>query len=298
MDEVDLTIINMLWMNSRVPLRELADKLDLSVNSVHKRINNLVDQGVIEQFCMTPNLHPDSVSIIIIGKSNSPSLEKAINDLGKTRNVEKAMSGLDNWIMMSVHLKKISEMNAFTEQAVRELALKNYIVGLFTCDDQKTEPVPLTKQDYQIFNSMAQNSRKSISDVAEELGVSPKTVKRRLTKMEKMIYAGINWQPTMSNDIISYMLLTLKPGVTRQEIIADLHNEYKPNMMQHHEFSNLPDFLIAIFWGKTMREINDIQQRLKDSGRFKSITANVQYKAYHFDTWAHEHVRKMATGNE
>jgi DNA-binding Lrp family transcriptional regulator len=298
MDEVDLTIIGILWMNSRISIRELSDKLDLSVNSVHKRINNLVESGVIEEFILGPRTYfKDSVSIVIMGKSESTSLEPVIMEIGKTKKIGKVVTGLDNWVIFSAHLKNISDIGPFTERVVREAAMGDYIFGLFEADECKSDTdYPFSKLDFRIIQSLSKNSRKPISDVAEELGVSPKTVKRRLTKLDKeeAIYAGIQWQPTMSDDIISYMLLTLKPNVTKQEVVADLSNNYKPHFMVQYLFGNLPDFVLAVFWSKRMKDLNDIQKRLKDEGKFRKIVANVQYKAYHFDTWADEHLRKMA----
>ena len=301
MDEVDLIIIKELWKNSRITIRDLCDTLGMSVNSVHKRINNLENEGIIEKFVFTPaKLHPASVWVLIIGQSDSPALEKAIYNLGNKGNITKAIVCLDNWVMIEGHLKDISDIKSFTEEVVRELAIEDYTFCIESCDEKTDEPVSLSKLDYQICYSLSENSRKSMSDVAEELGVSPKTVKRRLAKMEKdkAVYATIQWQPTMSNDIIAYLYLTLNHGVGKKEIIADLSNNYKPHFPEHYEFSNLPDFLLVAFWGKTLREINDIQHRLNRSGKFKKIVTNVQYKAYHFDTWAQEHVRKMAKVNE
>lgn len=52
MDEVDLVIWRDLWTNSRVTIRELSDKLGISVNSLQKRTDNLMVLGVIERFFM------------------------------------------------------------------------------------------------------------------------------------------------------------------------------------------------------------------------------------------------------
>ena len=41
MDKTDIILTQLLLRNSRLPYRELAEKLDLSVNAVHKRIREL-----------------------------------------------------------------------------------------------------------------------------------------------------------------------------------------------------------------------------------------------------------------
>jgi DNA-binding Lrp family transcriptional regulator len=297
MDEVDLVIWRELWANSRVTIREIADTLGISVNSVHKRINNLVELGVIEGFFMMPiKLLPASVWVVMMGRSDSPELEKAILRLGKRDDVFKVGSFMDNHVMVTGYLRDVSDIGDFTEDVVGQLALVEHSIGLVPMEKIPDGTVSFSKLDYRILDSMADDSRKAFSDVAQELGVSPKTVKRRVTRMEDegTVHVRILWQPSMGDIIQSYMYLTLIPGVAKQEVIADLANNYKPNLLASYEYPNLPDLVHAAFWTKTMREVNDIHRRLVDSGRFKMVMPNVQSMAYHFETWAREHVRKMA----
>jgi DNA-binding Lrp family transcriptional regulator len=46
MDEIDLIIVRKLLENSRLTYRELATIFDMSVSAMHKRIKNLVDDGI------------------------------------------------------------------------------------------------------------------------------------------------------------------------------------------------------------------------------------------------------------
>ncbi len=297
MDEVDIVIFKELWKNSRITIRELSDKLGISVNSVHKRINNLVEVGIIECFFLRPNkLYPASLWVLLFGKSNSSELENKILKLGKKGNIFKAVQCLDNCVLIFGPLKDISEINNFTEDVVRELIMEDYILGIQANNENNEDTVSFSKLDYQICHSLAKNSRRPLLDVANELGVTPKTVKRRLTKMEKdgSVHTKFRWQPALGDMILSYMYLTIKPGISRQEITAYLSNDFNTHLLQYIEFSNLPNFLLTAFCGRTFGEISDIQQRLNESGKFKEITVNVQYKAYHFDTWMDDHIRNKA----
>jgi len=50
MDKTDIILCQMLLGNSRLSYSELADTLNLSVTAVHKRIQDLVESGVIRKF--------------------------------------------------------------------------------------------------------------------------------------------------------------------------------------------------------------------------------------------------------
>lgn len=50
MDKTDIVLSMLLLANSRISYRELAEKLDLSANAIHKRIQSLIDLGIIRRF--------------------------------------------------------------------------------------------------------------------------------------------------------------------------------------------------------------------------------------------------------
>lgn len=50
MDKIDVILIQLLMQNSRRPYRELAEILHLSINAVHKRIQELIKIGIIRNF--------------------------------------------------------------------------------------------------------------------------------------------------------------------------------------------------------------------------------------------------------
>ena len=49
-DDIDYKIINELAINARIPLINLAEKLNCSSQSINYRINNLIKSGVIKAF--------------------------------------------------------------------------------------------------------------------------------------------------------------------------------------------------------------------------------------------------------
>ncbi len=50
MDNIDVVLIQLLLANSRRSYGELAGQLGLSVNAVHKRIQALIEAGIIRKF--------------------------------------------------------------------------------------------------------------------------------------------------------------------------------------------------------------------------------------------------------
>ena len=66
MDRTDITLCKLLLANSRIPIRELADKLGLSVAAVHGRIQGLRDAGIIKAFTARIGLGTLGVTIALV----------------------------------------------------------------------------------------------------------------------------------------------------------------------------------------------------------------------------------------
>ncbi len=82
MDEIDLKIILLLFNNSRLTNREISGYLRLSVNAVYKRVQNLIDRKIIQNF--TARLKPYAINAIyafIFGQSNAQDIDKAITEI-------------------------------------------------------------------------------------------------------------------------------------------------------------------------------------------------------------------------
>ena len=144
--------------------------------------------------------------------------------------------------------------------------------------------------------ALGNDSRKPIADIAEEVGVTAKTVRRRLSVMNSkgLVEFSIEWYPDTSNDIITTMQLRLKPSADRSTVAGILKN-YFPNMLFYYQFINFPNELLCFVWTNTMKELKDIQQRLEKEETVASIVSNILYTGYIFDTWRDQIARPQTT---
>jgi len=66
LDEKDLIILDMLKRNSRTPYSEIAEKLGISKTAVKKRINRLVEMGIIKKFTIEYEVKTTIQAIVLI----------------------------------------------------------------------------------------------------------------------------------------------------------------------------------------------------------------------------------------
>ena len=91
-----------------------------------------------------------------------------------------------------------------------------------------TVKTKLSDLDYKILRALKDDSRKATSDIAEEVGVSAKTVSHRLAYMTKnfLVQFSIDWYPDASNDIMSIFHINLKSDANPNSVNQILQNHY------------------------------------------------------------------------
>jgi len=186
MDKTDLFLIMMLLANSRTTYRELASKIGLSVNAVHKRIQGLVQSGIIRTFSASLDIGMlKALTIIIFGKCQDCTVEEVLKRAQKNDAIYWISAAGGDFVYVGAHIRSISDLEPLVEYVRDELCIAEPTVGIENVQQHVCPEKELTALDYQIMRSLQKNSRKQIVDIAEELHISAKTVQRKLSNMEQ-----------------------------------------------------------------------------------------------------------------
>jgi len=151
----------------------------------------------------------------------------------------------------------------------------------------KPSELALCDLDYKIIQSLKDNSRKAISDVALEIGISAKTVRRRLNRMIKnnLIELGLEWYPDKSNDIMTLMDVHFKPEAEIGIVPFQILRKHAPNTMFYWTFANIPNTAVFTIWTNSMNELQSLRESIEQEPQVESVIPNILYKGYIFNTW-------------
>ncbi len=296
MDKDDLKIVLLLMINSRLTYREIADQLRLSVNAVYRRINSLVNLGIIQKFTGKFKSYAlEAPYVFVFGECDSKDPDKLLDDLGAHENTTHIMLSSRDYIYLGGFLKNIKDLDSYSTFIAQTAKMSSPTIGFLSGVNSASPipyiaptetPVSYTNLDKLIIRSIHNDARKPISEIAEEVKSTTNTVTRRLSSMyEKgLLELSIEFYPATSNDIFSVIQLQLNLNEDRSKFAQRIMADFYPHIFFIWNFSNLPNFLLCWVWCDNMKQFNDITSKLRKEN-INSLTSDIVHRAAFFDTW-------------
>jgi len=292
MDEIDLFILNILLENSRLTYRELADMINMSVSAVHKRINKLVDDGIITAFIARPSVIAlKSLYVLIFGTSNAKSMDVVSKELGQHESIKFVGITGGNFLYISALLRNISELQEYSSYVSKTAQISEPTIGIVNVP-YMTTPEPLTSIDYKILKSLNRDARKPIIDIADDVGLSAKTVRKLLDRMveNKLVSFTIEWLPIYENSFVTVFHIELNEGTNINSTIQHLNDKYSQNIAYCFNYSNIPNFFTLHTWTNTAQDSQRIQEELQTEG-FKNVIPHIFLTAKWYECWVDQILR-------
>jgi DNA-binding Lrp family transcriptional regulator len=126
MDDIDREIIKILKNHGRATYGEIGKNVGLSEGAVRKRINELVDSGIIRRFTVKVGLIEGAEAIILISLNPSFPTSEISNILMKIPNVENVYEVTGQYdIVALVSAMNIAEVNECIEKIRRVEGVTN-----------------------------------------------------------------------------------------------------------------------------------------------------------------------------
>jgi len=311
MDEIDITISMMLMANSRQPYSDLAELLNMSVNSVHKRVKSLVEIGALQNFQTKLSffLFPNMVNLIMFGESPIKNKKALINKLGKNECIYNITQASGNILFIHAYLENISELDSLVSFVRKIAEIKEPFIGLDKDMLPSNVKIPndmnISKLDYLIIYSLKDNSRKTISDISKEIGSSTKTIRRHLNRLieKNLVRFTVDWYPDKTPQLISMVLLKLNPNIDidSSTLRNKLQEQYGQKLVFNWTFSNLPNLVLLCVRVNTMREITDIKESLFLMD-FESVDVHILIEGKIYSTWVDTYldnkVKELTNGSK
>ena len=285
MDEVDIALCRSLLKNSRTSYSELGKDLGLSPQAVHRRVQSLTEDSIVKGTTTYPSFRAfGRMWVMIYGWSRAPSMNGVVEKLGKNPSVAVFQIASGNFVYIQGSVRDASDLAQFVSFAQKEASLHDSQVGIMPTPPAAGEGA-LTYLDLRLVAAMRKDARKPVAEVAEQVGVSAKTARKRLDRLEQegLVHFSIHWQPDSQGDTITNIHLTLREGVEEEKVAFLLIKKMAANIVRTYTFSNLPNQLIVLFWTRNIKEMERTCRELEEEGLFHSVVPNILRDMHYYD---------------
>ena len=301
MDDKDRELLLLLGQNPRMHFRELAKRLGISRQAVHRRVQALTDTGVIKpSIAMVSFSFLNAVSVAILGFSKTMSLEKVLDRLGESDHTRRVVVAGGNYLYVIGFLRNISELDNYVEFVRRTAEIPEPIVGIYNEENEDLMPysvdgsrtpkpgdIDLSPLDFKIIGSLRDNARRPMAEIAKLVGVSTKTVRRHLEKLTSggALDMSIPMDMTLGGDLFMVMHINLRYGADKRDVGRRLLSRryFMDQYIRTH--SNIPNLLVWVFWSDKISEVRKAVKETSEDEDVTSVMLNFAYMERMYKTW-------------
>ncbi|HSV41788.1 MAG TPA: AsnC family transcriptional regulator [Methanomassiliicoccales archaeon] len=284
MDELDVAICRILFQNSRTPYSDIAEEVDLTPQAVHRRVQAMTEMGIIGgTYAHLSFRGMGRMWVVVFGWSKAPNMNQLAQRLRANHSMALLQLASGNFVYIHGSIKDVNELATFVSFVQKEAMLHEPQVGIV-----QTQP-PARDEDFslldlKIVSALQGDARRSISELAEGLNTTPKTVKRRINRLvkEELVSFSIKWKPDTEGDVVTQIHVTLREDMEREKAAFALIKKLAPGTMRTYHFSNLPKHMIVTYWSKTVRDMTAACHELEAEGVFYSVVPNVMRGIHYF----------------
>lgn len=301
MDDTDRALLVLLGANPRVSLQELARKLGVSRQAVHHRMRTLTELGVFQGTTAAISMHYfHAVPIVIFGGSSASSVDEILGALGESELTRRVLVAGGLFVYAVAWLRNPSELEGYSEFVRRAARMSEPIAGIYSLDPRLMPPYTvdgigrrresrreLSPLDLQIVACLADDARKPVADLAAELGVSSKTVRRHLDWMiaEDLVELQARVELPSGGDLLFIVHVRLRDGTDKVRTALRILSKFAFRDAYVRAFTNLPDLLVWVFWSSQVTPVREALEALAEDEAVLGTVPNLAFAERIYRTW-------------
>jgi len=177
-DSIDRIIIDRLKMNCRISLQKLSQLTGESANAVMRRIDSLVESGVIEEFVviLSPQMSDEDTVIAILEFATDQNEKKLLKTLSKNPSVFRVSRLLDGrFIVYGLYFNQ-NELNTLIEH-LNTLPQVRTVEMHFKFLHYWGGKIDLTSDHREVLRCLLDDPRMTVSNIAGRTGLESNRIK-------------------------------------------------------------------------------------------------------------------------
>lgn len=322
MDSTDQKLANLLAVDPRMHLNEIARRLGISKQAVHHRMKSLRERGALKGAVAGISFaYLNAVPVGVFGRSNVACAEDVLDRLGDSEFTRRVIVAGGNYLYVVGQLRTISELDKYAEFVRRTAEMPEPTVGIYCLEDvpmpdyhvdginpRRKSYRPLTDLDMKIIASLRDDARRPIAEIAAKVGTSAKTVKRHMDSMmaDGSLELHMVQDAPLGGHLLSIIHIGLRDGADKAEVARGLLSRNRSLDCYVRMFSNLPRCLFLVFWSESMTEMRHVLRDVSKDEAVESAMMNIgcferiydcTWRDALLDDWMRQHGRPGTRGH-
>ncbi len=281
MDTLDRSIFDALDANCRISYEELARKHDITPNAVRKRVLKLIDSGVIIEFMVLLSEAQINANYLVAilkmdGSQDDALLTKILTDNRMVFVVLPLSNGDFIIHAMYVGPEGLSELGRFLRglDGVESVEMQTTVID-------RGKKIEFTKTQLKVLNSLFDDPRMSISEIAKQTSMSARRVRRTIDELEETeaVRWSLLWNPNAGGYITCLVRSMYDEKVITYEGIHDwCRTSFSDEYLYSHRFAAEAS-TISVFQVEHITELENIYRAFKKLPGINNVTTYIYFTA-------------------
>jgi DNA-binding Lrp family transcriptional regulator len=272
-DEIDKQIAFLLLNNGRMSLQDLSDKLGITRTAVKKRMDKLIEVGVIESFNLRLSMAMTNSELLFAFLSfiKKPSEKTEDVILNISEQIMQVNRTLDDRIVVFAEYTSSEELSEITNsfwklENISEVETHTNFIH------NRGGKIDLTKIHKRVLKSLLDNPRKSISEVAKETGLTARRINKTIDELQDKgaVLFSIRMKFNIAGETMVFTRVRYDPSKTTFQEFSDWVNENLGYVFITYISASEP-LLFFFFYLDHFSETDKITSELKKTGSINSV---------------------------
>jgi DNA-binding Lrp family transcriptional regulator len=294
LDDIDLRIIRLLARDSRASYKDIASAVAISSNAAKDRINKMVSNGAIERFAVR-------INPVIFGYERECIL--TLRNIDKTIKEQQVLNMVRLVGDVIVYVKHLEGTAGFVlyvgTGAEDKISILTDLLKPTSVECIFVSYKPLTMRihisDLKIIKSLVSDPRMTIDDIAKEVLLSSKTVKRRLEMMRENRVMEFSILTNLSSmQLTGYVEFAalIKIDANHYQRIAERIYEEMEEYLLYIPNSYQREFIFAVFFCANVSVVDSILRTLESYDGVKEVKDFIGIRRVYYQDWLKTEVDK------
>ncbi|MFW9808245.1 MAG: winged helix-turn-helix transcriptional regulator [Candidatus Thorarchaeota archaeon] len=287
MDPTDKTILLALDENCRLSYQSLADMLGVTANAVKKRMDRLIETGVIEEYSIVlrPAMMGSDYLIALVSTDGSENEEKFMEHLGSHLmiiQVGQIVTGTGRLYFLHceyIGAEGLQNVGSFlrTLESVTNIELHTILT-------KPGEMFEIKNLHLRVLKYLLDDARMQVSEISEQSGLTSRRVSRAIQEMQSSnaFWFAVRWNLSLGQNTEFYLKIEYDEQVSRMDAIDEWLRERFPDDYWFSFYSAMEPILFAKFVTNHFRDAEEISRSTKNTPFSKSVDVLLSYPVRKF----------------